>query len=244
MASPIQLVGSQIIAGISKDACLRLRSGASSGISFMGIPALFGPTSHHDPRSLQEEWNMKSIKMVQAIRRGTLVACLFAIPMLGVSQTKDSAAISDALHEARSHAVVVQDDAATLESYTRSQMSWQSHARHLQRMKEHANELMSDFNKLQSLRSEGSSWQQDAIDRIDPLLREMATHLNNTIDHLINNQSQVQMQPYRDYVDANLDVMTRARDAISDFVSYGEARSTADDLEQKLELSSSASPSE
>ncbi len=244
MAGQIQLVGSQIIAGISNDACLRLRSVVSSGISLMGTPALFGPTSHHDPRSLQEEWNMKPIRMVQAIRRATLAACLFAIPMLGISQTKDSVAISDALHEARSHAAVVQDDAATLDSYTRSQMSWQSHARHLQRMKEHANDLMSDFNKLQGLKAEGSPWQQEAIDRIDPLLREMANHLNATIDHLNNNQSQVQMQPYRDYVDANLDVMTRARDAIADFVSYGEARSTADDLEQKLEMSSSASPSE
>lgn len=183
---------------------------------------------------------MKAIRMVQVFRRATFAACLFAIPMLGISQAKDSVAITDALHEARTHAAVVQDDAATLESYTRStSMSWQSHARHLQRMKEHANDLLSDFNKLQGLRAEGSPWQQEAIDRIDPLLREMANHLNSTIEHLNNNQSQVHMPPYKDYVRANLDVMTRAHDAIVDFVEYGEARSKADDLEQRLELPAS-----
>ena len=184
---------------------------------------------------------MKTITLIPAIRRGMFFACLAALPMLGASQTKDSVAITDLLHEARSHAALVQDDAATLESYTRSNISWQSHSRHLQRMKNHANDLMADFNKLQTLRAEGSPWQQEAIDRIDPLLREMANHLTNTIEHLNKNQSKVHMPEYKDYVRANYDVMTRAHDAISDFVEYGEARTTADDLEQKLELPSDAS---
>lgn len=187
---------------------------------------------------------MNRIGKVPAFRRAMLVACLVALPLLGASQTKDSVAITDTLNEARSHAAVVEDDAATLESYTRSSMSWESHARHLQRMKEHANELLTDFNKLQGLRSEGSPWQLEAIDRIDPLLREMANHLNNTIEHLNNNQSQVHMPPYKDYVRANLDLMTRAHEAIADFVDYGAARTTADELEQKLELPASEPTSE
>ncbi len=237
------VVGTQMRAAVRNDTCARVRGIASFRTVRNGSPARLAQCSivNYSP---QEERYMKSIRMIRAFRRATFAACLFAIPMLGISQAKDSVAIADALHEARSHAAVVEDDAATLESYTRSQMSWQSHARHLQRMKEHANELMSDFNRLQSLRAEGSPWQQEAIDRVDPLLREMADHLTTTIDHLNNNQSHVQMQPYRDYVDANLDVMKRAHDAISDFVSYGEARSTADDLEQKLEIPSSTAASE
>ena len=191
----------------------------------------------HDLRNIpQEENDMKTIRMVPVFRRAMFFACLAAVPMLGVSQTKDSVAITDLLHESHSHAALVQDDAATLESYTRSTMSWESHTRHLQRMKEHANDLMADFNKLQTLKSEGSPWQQEAIDRIDPLLREMADHLNSTIEHLNANQSKVHMPEYKDYVRANYDVMTRAHDAISDFVEYGEARTKADDLEKKLVL--------
>ncbi len=189
---------------------------------------------------------MKPKSIVHLASRLGLVALLLCISGAAFAQEKDSAAISEALNSARSHAALAHDDSATLESYMRSSMSWQSHARQLQLIKEHANDLLGDFNTLTSLRAEGSTWQREAIDRIDPILREMADHLNRTIDHLNNNQSRFQMQPYKDYVHANLDYMERAHQTISDFVEYDAARSKADDLEKKLEIpaeqSASANP--
>ncbi len=103
-------------------------------------------------------------------------------------------------------------------------------------MKDHVNNLINDYNQLGTLRAEGSPWQQEAIDRIDPLLRSMADHLNATIQHLNENQNRIQMPPYRDYVHANWELINRTHNLIADFVDYGDAKIKADSLEQKLEL--------
>jgi hypothetical protein len=103
-------------------------------------------------------------------------------------------------------------------------------------MKTHANDLINDFNKLKALRQDGSPWQQEAIDQIDPLLHEMADHLQATIDHFNENKNRVRMPPYRDYAKANRDLMGKTNQLISDFVDYGEARAKADLLEKTMEL--------
>ncbi len=185
---------------------------------------------------------MKTHPMITVARRAAFCVFLLSIPVLGTAQVKDSEAIMSTLQEVRSHAALAQDDAATLEAYARSPMSWESHARQLNLIKEHANDLLSDFNKLTSLRAEGSPWQQQAIDGIDPLLRDMAAHLTSTIQHLNDNKSQIQMKAYKDLVRANLDLMTRAHESISDFVDYGTAKAKADDLEQKLALPDLSAP--
>lgn len=65
----------------------------------------------------------------------------------------------------------------------------------------------------------------------------MANHLTATINHLKDHQSQIHMQPYRDYARANHDLASTTAAVIKDFVEYDKAKSTTEALEQKLELS-------
>jgi|GEM_PF-619246 len=155
-----------------------------------------------------------------------------------VAQSADSEEISKLLTQAKSHAVLAADDADTLESYTNSTHSWESHSVRLAEMAEHVNAMGKVNKQLSDLSSQGSPWQQIAISRIDPLLREMADQLTATINHLKNNQSKIHMGPYRDYVQANHDVASRTAQMISDFVEYDKAKSKAESLERKLELPS------
>lgn len=155
---------------------------------------------------------------------------------IGFAQTADSEQISNLLKQAKSRALFAEDDAAKLDSYARSKVSWQLHAGQLQRIREHVNELGMLNKQLSDSRAEGSPWQQIAIDRVDLRLREMADLLTVTINHLKDNPSQVQMQTYRDYVKANCVLTSRIAKMIDDFVDYDEAKSKAESLEQKLEL--------
>lgn len=170
--------------------------------------------------------------------RIAVLALLLPISWFASAQTSDSATINELLANAKSHAYLATDDAGTLESYTRSQLSWKSHALRLQTIKEHVNNLIKDVNELNSKRADGSPWQQEAIDRINPLLKEMADQLNTTIEHLNANPNRIQMQAYRDYVHANREVINRTHNMISDFLDYAEAKSKADSLEKALELPS------
>lgn len=167
----------------------------------------------------------------------------FAFLLLGSigvrAQSADSEKINELFRNVRQHAALAEVDAELLESYTRSKMSWESHARRIESMRSHVKDLAADFNEASTLRPEGSKWQQEAIDQLQPLLQGMADHIKATIDHLNDNKNQVHMQPWIDYVHANRDYAVRAAALIRDYVDYSEAKSTTEKLEQKLQISPS-----
>jgi hypothetical protein len=65
------------------------------------------------------------------------------------------------LKQAKGYAVFAENDATKLESYTRSKVSWQLHAKQLQRIRKHVNELGQLNKQLSGSRAEGSPWQAD-----------------------------------------------------------------------------------
>ena len=172
-------------------------------------------------------------------RFGTLavLATMFTIgSRMMPAQSPDSEEISNLLAQAKSHAVQAEDDAATLDSYARSKLSWKSHAAKLDEMKNHVNALGKVSKELVDQRAIGSPWQQKAVDQIDPLLREMAVLLTATINHLKENPSQVHLPKYREYAHANYEVANKIAGMIRDFVEYDEVQSRVDALEAKLGL--------
>lgn len=173
-------------------------------------------------------------------RFGTLavLATIFAIgSRMMPAQSPDSEEISNLLIQAKSHAVQAEDDAATLDAYARSKLSWHSHGTKLNEIREHVNALGKVSKELADQRASGSPWQQKAIDQIDPLLKEMADVLTTTIKHLNDHPSQVHLPKYREYAHASYEVTARTAGLIRDFVNYDEAQSRAESLEAKLELS-------
>ena len=177
-----------------------------------------------------------SLISIRSLRSVSLAALLAATASFMPAQTADSPEISRLLAEAKTEARLASDDAARLESFTRTKVSWQSHATQLVMMKEHVNSVIKTYNELAQKRAEASPWQQEAIDRIEPLLKSMSDHVTATIEHLNNNQSKVHMPPYQEYARGAADLAEKTHAAIRDFVDYGEARAKTDSLEQKLEL--------
>jgi hypothetical protein len=169
---------------------------------------------------------MKSTAIANAIAKIAVVILLWPAGLLA-AQNADSAAISKLLVQVKHHAALANDDAATLESYTRSNVSWKTHAKQLNLMKEHVNNLVTDAGQLKAMREDGSPGQQDAIDRITPLLPVITTHLTAMIEHLNANPNQIHMRSYRDYVDTNQRLISRTYKLIADQVN-GKARARAD----------------
>lgn len=184
---------------------------------------------------------MKSLPFARYIAGITLLILLFPAARLA-AQNPDSAAVSKLLQTVKSHAAAADDDAATLASFARSRMDKRHHAGQLNQIKEHVNALIRDSNELNSIRDQGSPWQQQAIDRITELLPEMADHLTATITHLNEHPTHTQMKPYRDYVFTNETLIHNAREIISDYVTYGEAKAKAEALEKDLQLQGATVP--
>jgi hypothetical protein len=179
------------------------------------------------------------LSLTKIVKTAALLALLLVSSMTVAAQKADSYKIAELFNQIKEHSALAEDDAQLLESYTRSGAHWQSHARQLAQVKDHVDGLLNDYNEAQLLRSEGSPWQQAAIDQIRPVLKTMTDHLNATIEHQRNKPSHIRFQAWIDYVHANREYTTKASNLIHDVVDYGKANETASLLEKKLQLPSS-----
>jgi DNA repair exonuclease SbcCD nuclease subunit len=149
----------------------------------------------------------------------------------------DSEQVSELLSQVKTHAFQLKEDAGTLESFTHNvSLSWQSHAAVLTRMKEDINEAGRDLTKLEEAKKSGAPWQKTAIERIHPLLRELAGNTEKAINYGNENQKRLFTEPYKDYLEANADLSSELASTISDFVDYGNTKDRLEALERKLEL--------
>ena len=165
-----------------------------------------------------------------------LVAVLAGTPAVFAQAPKEPADVNKLLMDARTESAQLKTDAVDMKTYTMTRLSWQTHAAQIDRIKGHANEVGMLVFKLNNARGVAAPWQQEAIDRINPLLNELVGSLNGTIDHFSQVSFELQMSPYRDYVAANATLASNLAKLISDFVDYGESKAKANDFERQLNI--------
>ena len=161
----------------------------------------------------------------------------FVSAALTAPATPDSEEVTNLLSELKSDAIQLRADAEDMKSFTmNSKLSWQSHASKLTSIKENVNNSGQLLSKLQNARATASPWQQQTIDQVTPLLKDLAASVSTTIEHLNTNQNKLHFQPYKEYVATNADLATDLSGLIADFLAYGEAKNKSEELGQKLEV--------
>ena len=157
-------------------------------------------------------------------------------PALAASYVQDSDYVSQLLSDAKTQTFQLREDASTMESFTRSNLGWESHAATVNEMKEHINAAGRTLAKLDDARKTASPWQATAIDRIKPLLKEIASNTETVIEYINKNPKRLFMNQYKDYIEANADVADKLAGLIGDFVEYGNTKNRLERLSSKLEL--------
>jgi hypothetical protein len=166
---------------------------------------------------------------------GLLLAGFLVIPAAKAANAPDSEQVSKLLSEAKTMAFELKEDAVTMESFTRMNVSWESHAVAIGQVKDHINALIRQTDKLKNARSSGSPWQQTAIDRITPFLDELTGYTYAVIEH-INGEKKHTPAEYKDYLEANADYATDLAAMIGDFVDFGKTKDRLQNLGDKLEI--------
>jgi hypothetical protein len=166
-----------------------------------------------------------------------VIAALFLLfPSLLLAQKDENPQVTRLLEQARDEAVQLSRDADDMESLTRSEVSWQSHAAMLERIKEHVNDLGKLAEKMEAARDSASPWQQQAVDRMIPLMKDLASNTTAAIDHINQNKLRPTAGNYPEYLKENAETAHELSNMISDFVAYGQARAKLEKLEQRLEI--------
>lgn len=167
----------------------------------------------------------------------TLSILLASSPVLG-AQNAENPEVTRLLEQARDKAAELSRDADDMEAMTRSDVSWQSHAMMLDQIKDHVNDMGKIVERLTAMRSSASSWQQQAIDRMLPLMRDIATNTTAAINHLKENQIRPVSGDYTQYLEENANTSHQLASMVSSFVEYGQGRARLEKLEHQLEIAS------
>jgi len=166
---------------------------------------------------------------------GALTAGLLSSAALRAAEPPDSEQVSKLLSEAKTMAFQVKEDASTMESFTRMNVSWESHAAAINTIREHVNALGRQVTKLKEARASASPWQKAAIDRISPYLDELGGYSEAAIEH-ISGAKKHTPDEYKDFLEANADYSADLAAMISDFVDYGKTKQRMERLSNKLEV--------
>lgn len=178
-----------------------------------------------------------NLRMAIPMTAALLVAGCFMFPAATKGAVSgDTADINKLLADAKAEAVELKNDSADMESFVRSKLTWQTYANKIEMIKGHVNKTGELLAKLQEAEDASTAWQQEAIKRIEPALKELAANTEATIQHLNGNQTKVHFAPFKDYVKANYELATDLESMIRDFVNYGEAKDKFERLGEKLEV--------
>jgi len=89
-----------------------------------------------------------------------------------------------------------------------------------------------------SIRPAAGEEQQQAIDRVMPLMKDLAANTTAAINHLNENKLRPTTGSYPEYLKENAETAHELSDMISSFVRYGDTRARLEKLEQRLEIAS------
>jgi len=162
-------------------------------------------------------------------------SALLSVAALLLAQTSAMAAdVTDLFQEARTTATQLNRDAAMMESYTRSNLSWQTHSAQISRIKENINNAGSILSQMHAAREDAKPWHQDAIDGITPALKQLAANTESIINHLNENPRRLKDPTYQEYLRSNAQSANELSAAISNVVNFDSTKTRMEELEAKL----------
>ena len=124
-----------------------------------------------------------------------------------------TAEASQLLQGIRSDSTHLSATTDTLQSFSRSSVSWQTHASELMLAKERINAIGERIQRLRDIRHLTAPSQQAAIDTIDPVGVNLAAHAQAAIQHLNENQRWLWSDPYTSHLNklaASADLMRKS----------------------------------
>jgi hypothetical protein len=156
------------------------------------------------------------------------------LPVLLLAQSAMAADVTALFQEARTTANQLNRDAALMESFTRSNLSWQSHSAQITRIKDHINQAGQILAQMHAAREDAKPWHQDAIDGITSALKQLAANTESIINHLNENPNRLRNPTYIEYLRSNAQSASQLSAAVGNVVDYDDTKTRMEELEAKL----------
>ena len=137
--------------------------------------------------------------------------------------------------EIQREAALLWRHADTLESLARNtQIGWQTHAFHLDQIKEHINTVGQHTRELQAIRHDVLPWQQQAINEVTSHAAALAVSTEGAISQLQKNRNRLFVTEYRVHLTMIADYSEEMKQTVDKFLDYEKAERKLRQLEDEL----------
>ena len=155
-------------------------------------------------------------------------------PAVQSETAESSAKASQLLEGIQPLAWQLDRDAATLASYTRGKLSWQSHASQLTLAKQHINAIGERLEDLQEIRSDSAPWQQQAIESIVPVAVQLASRTEAAIGHLNENRGDLFAPVYTDHLRTIAEQADQLQQTVDTHLKLASTQERLDNLRERV----------
>jgi hypothetical protein len=201
---------------------------SESAISIWNQVCLYFPRSRQDFRNGRET----DMKNILSSLMTSIVLIAMMSPAIQAADGPD--AVSKLFADARTQSSQL---SLAWKAYTRQPgLNWTSDAAEVTRMREDLDATARTAADLNEARGQASPSQLAAMDRIVPVMLEIAENTTKAIDFLTRNQARLTSKQYKEYVEQNSDTSNRLSALVSQLVDYESRRVKLDLAKRNLEL--------
>ena len=181
------------------------------------------------------KWKIASLAAIALLGTGSV----FASPPAPSPESPAyvSGRASTLLAQIQAEAAGLGRNAETLGTFAwKPQLSWQSHANYLDRVKSHINAVGERTAELQGIRHAVLPWQQQAITEVTSHAAQVAASTQAAILHLNENRRWLFASDYRDHLTTIADRSGDMKQTVDKFLAYEKAQQKFQQLQNELEL--------
>jgi hypothetical protein len=163
-----------------------------------------------------------------------IVLYLVALPSLSAVNRETSAPLTELLWDARDEAVQLASDADQMQLLILSDADWLTHDMMLHKIRGHVDDMALIVRKLSQTQTSGSDVQQQAVEQMLPLVRELSENTTAAIRYLNQNKNRPLSDTYKQYLKKNAETARELSSMVSSLVDYEESMAEMAQLRRKL----------
>jgi hypothetical protein len=158
------------------------------------------------------------------------------LPLTAYAIEDENPQLAQLLADANDEAFELASDATDTQMLIRTDENWVDHALMLARVKGHVDNLAIIIEKLNKAKNSGSELQEQAIEQMLPLVKQLSANTTAAINYLKQGKTRPTSDTYTQYLDKNAETAHQLSSMISSLIDYEKSMTEIKELRRKLEV--------
>src|ERR1700761_925904 len=163
-----------------------------------------------------------------------VVSILFQLPVKAYVARPESQQLAQLLSDANDEAHELAADAEETQTLILNDTNWVTHALMLARVKAHVDNMALIIEKLNKTQKSGSELQEQAVEQMLPLVKELSANTTAAINYLNQNKARPVSDSYKQYLNKNAETARELSSMVTSLVEYQKSMAEIEKLRSKL----------